>query len=153
MAGAAEVRAFQVTCPPGTTQDAPFIADLLMPVRIVDEIRVRVPPGPLSSMGFAIGAGGVPIIPYDSDVFVVANDETFTWDLADQIESGAWQALMFNNGQYPHTIYIYFTVHLPDVPSSLAPVGLISAAALGSVASVASASIPASPPLSLAASA
>lgn len=132
MAGAQEVRAFEVTCPPGVLPDAPQIVDLVMPVRTVLGIRVRIPPGPLASMGFAIGAAGVPVIPYDSDVYVVADNETFEWDLADQINSGAWQVFMFNGGQYAHTIYVYFTVQLPDQPTSTAAGSVLPAASLGS---------------------
>lgn len=116
MAGAQEVRAFEVTCPPGIAKATPQITNLVMPVRTVISIRVRVPPGCLSSMGFAIGAAGVAIIPYQSSVFVVADDETFEWAIPGQIDSGAWQVQMYNTGQYPHTIYMYWTVMLPDTP-------------------------------------
>lgn len=116
MSGAAEVRSFQVQCLPGTDPFAPQIVDLVMPVRTVLGIRVRIPPGPLSSMGFQIGSNGVPIIPYNDDTFVVADDETFEWTVPGQINSGSWQAIMYNQGYYPHTIYIYFTVQLPDLP-------------------------------------
>lgn len=131
MAGANEVRAFEVTCLPGVQATDPQITDLIMPVRQVTNIRVRVPMGPLSSMGFAIGANGVPIFPYASDVFVVADDETFSWDVINQIDSGAWQAIMYNHGSYPHTIYIYFTVQLPPPHRNAAPLNALPAAALG----------------------
>lgn len=149
MAGAAEVRAFQVTCGPGVTADAPQITDLAMPVRTVLSIKVQVPPGPLSSMGFAIGAAGVPIIPYDSSVFIVTDDETFDFTLPGQINSGAWQVQMYNNGQYPHTIYLYFTVELPDQPTEPASSGPpLTALNLGS-GPVAPIVIPAPPALEL----
>lgn len=116
MSGAAEVRSFQVLCPPGIDPAAPQITDLIMPVRTILGIRVRIPPGPLSSMGFQIGSNGVPIIPYNDDTFVVADDETFEWTVPGQINSGSWQAIMYNTGFYPHTIYVYFTVELPNTP-------------------------------------
>lgn len=131
MVGAAEERAFIVTCPPGVTQDAPQLTDLVMPVREVLGIRVQVPPGPSGTMGFAIGAAGVPIIPYDSEVFVVTDDETFDFTLPDQIDSGAWQAQMYNQGQYPHSIYVYFTVQLPAVPVDVNAGAVLPAATLG----------------------
>lgn len=132
MAGADEVRAFQVMCPPGVQPDAPQITNLAMPVRTVLGIKVRIPPGPLSAMGFAIGAAGVPIIPYDSSVFIVTDDDEFNWTLPNQIDSGAWQVQMYNIGQYPHTIYIEFTVRLPDAPRGPASSPLLSVASLSS---------------------
>lgn len=132
MAGADEVRAYQVTCPPGVQPDAPQITDLVMPVRTVLSIKVRIPPGPLSAMGFAIGASGVPIIPYDSSVFIVTDDDEFNWALPNQINSGAWQVQMYNVGQYQHTIYLEFTVRLPDMPAAPAAPPLLSLAALSS---------------------
>lgn len=150
MAGAVEVRAFEVTCPPGVTSDAPQVTDLDMPVRTVLSIKAQVPPGPLSAMGFAIGAAGVPIIPYDSSVFIVTDDATFDWTLPGQINSGAWQVQMYNTGQYPHTVYLYFTVELPDQPVAPATTTpIISAANLGSNTPVTPVTIPAPPPLEL----
>lgn len=146
MAGANEVRAFQVTCPPGVAADAPQVTDLVMPVRQVTNIRVRVPPGPLSSMGFGIGAGGVPIFPYASDVLAVADDETFSWDVINQIESGAWQAIMYNTGAYAHTIYIYFTVQLPPPATTRLSARVLPAVVLGSsTPTPAPATLPGSP--------
>jgi hypothetical protein len=139
MAGAIEVRAFEVTCQPGVTFDDPQVTDLDMPVRTVNSIRVRIPPGPLSAMGFQIGMANTPILPFNDDSFVVADNETFEWSNQDWPDSGAWQVFMYNNGQYPHTIYLYFTVEQPDpqpVGSAAQP---IPAASLGPPTPVASA--------------
>lgn len=132
MAGANEVRAFQVMCPAGTPMDTPIITDLDLPVRTVLHIRVRIPSGPSGTMGFAIGSNGVPIFPYASNVYAVADDETFDWDVENQINSGSWQAIMYNTGHYNHTIYIYFTVRLPDAPPVRTPLAALPRAALGS---------------------
>lgn len=132
MAGNREVRAFQVTCPPGIFPGAPQITNLPMPVREVLEIKVVVPTGPNSNMGFQIGSTETPILPYNDDTFVVADDAEFVWQLPDLINSGSWQAIMYNTGQYPHTIYIYFTVELPDTPATQGAGALIPADVLGS---------------------
>lgn len=131
MAGAIEVRAFEVTCQPGTTFDDPQVTDLDMPVRTVNKIRVRIPPGPLSAMGFQLGMALTPIIPFNDDSFVVADNETFEWDNQGWPDSGAWQVYMYNNGQYPHTIYIYFTVQQPDPQPDASAAQPIPAASLG----------------------
>lgn len=116
MAGATEVREFTVTCPPGTPVAAPQVTDIAMPARVVDSIRIRIPPGPNGFMGFAIGAAGVTFIPVGSAQFIVASDEVIDWVLPDQMTSGAWQVQMYNTGIFPHTIYLTFIVHLPDLP-------------------------------------
>lgn len=121
MAGAAEVREFTVTCPPGTAIAAPRLTNLAMPVRVVDAIRIRIPPGPNGFMGFAIGAAGQPIIPVGPANWIVGSDEVIQWELPDQIDSGAWQVQMYNTGIFPHTIYLQFTVHLPDAPVAIVP--------------------------------
>lgn len=130
MSGILEERRYQVTCDPGGDVDNPIITDLLMPVRVVRRIRVRVPPGPLSSMGFAIAVNGVPVIPYQSNVFVVADDEQFEWVPTGQITSGAWQVAMYNNGNYPHTIYLDFTTELPDAPKTTTAATFLPVAAI-----------------------
>lgn len=152
MAGAQEFRAFEVTCPPGTSPGAVQTTDLDMPVREVLEIRVRIPPGPLGSMGFGLGAAGTVIVPYDSAPLIVADDETFVWDLRDQFNSGAWQVFTYNTGQYPHTIYLYFTVELPDAQTAPAVSTPLPAESLGPPAATVPIvnSAPALPPLVLA---
>lgn len=118
MAGATEVWAFQVTCPPGVVPSAPQITQLAMPVRTVHRVEVQVPPGPNGLMGFSIGSTGESIIPIVQGTFIVASERVLSWDVADQIESGSWQAIMYNNGVFPHTIYITFEVELPDAPAA-----------------------------------
>lgn len=117
MAGAQEVREFEVTCPQGTSKLDPLVTDLDMPTRTVLNIRIRVPPGPNGVMGFAIGSAGAFVIPINDGEYIVGSDEIFEWSLEDQINSGAWQVTMYNLGIYPHTIYMTWTVELPDLPT------------------------------------
>lgn len=118
MAGAQEVREFEVLCPAGTFKFAPQVTDLNMPTRVVLNIRVRIPPGPNGVMGFAIGAAGAFVIPINDGEYIVGSDEILEWSLADQIDSGAWQVTMYNVGIYDHTIYMTWTVELPDLPTN-----------------------------------
>lgn len=128
MAGAQEVRSFEALCPPGVFALDPLVIPLEMPVRRVLNIRVRIPPGPNGLMGFAIGSAGTTVIPINDDEYIRASDEIFEWALTGQIDSGAWQAIMINEGIYDHTIYITFTVELPDLPAgatALQPIGAV----------------------------
>jgi len=113
-----EVRRFQVTVPFGTLVATPLVVPLTMPARIVDRIAVRIPPGPNGLVGFAFTASNNPIIPYNGGSWIVANDETITWDLTEQITSGAWQLTAYNLGLYDHTLYVEFLLSLPGQPGT-----------------------------------
>lgn len=151
MAGAGEVWAFVATCPPATPVNEPIIIDLLMPVREVVQIEVQVPPGPAGAMGWALGAAGSQVIPTPPTSFVITDSQTFVYELPDQITSGAWQAQMWNIGQYAHSIYVYFTVQLPDAQVDPSAGTLLPVESLGSalVVTPRAISTPAPPALGL----
>lgn len=113
---------FAPTIPAGTLTTAPVTLPMVMPTRIVRKIEVRVPPGPSGVMGFQIGAAGQAIIPANAGAFIVTDDERITWELEEQIESGAWQLIGYNTGDFPHTVYVRFLVDLPsDVAGASTP--------------------------------
>lgn len=109
---AVEVRAFQCLIPNSTPQSAPVTIDLAMPPRIVRTIQIIVPRGPSGLMGFAIGAAGQNVIPYNNGAWIVSDDEKLSWDVDEQINSGAWQLQGYNTGQYDHTVYVRFLLDL-----------------------------------------
>lgn len=113
-----EIRAFQVTIPPGTLASAPQITDTPFPPRIVREVEITVPPGPSGQVGFAIGVNGVNILPYGPGAWIVTDNEKINWTLEDQIESGAWQLIGYNTGQYSHTIYVRYLLDTVDSPQA-----------------------------------
>jgi len=128
---AREVRQFTVKCPTGYAPTAPFVEAIGMPSRIVRRISVRVPPGPRGLMGFQIAAAGVAIIPLDQAEWILADDETLTWDVDGYIQSGAWQVIMFNDGTWQHSIEVRFELDMvqsmPQAATASAPLdaGLI----------------------------
>lgn len=105
---ATEIRDFTVTVPAGTAVSAGFTADLSFPARIVTQINVRVPPGPRGEVGFAVGTGGLNVVPYGNGTYIVTDNEDLEYQLTDTIESGAWELLAYNTGSYDHTLRIYF---------------------------------------------
>ena len=113
---AAEVRSFVVTVPAGTPSTAPLVSALSMPARVVDSIRVRVPPGPRGLVGWALAASGTPIVPWNAGAWMIQDDEITDWSLTGQITSGAWQLIAYNSGTYDHAIYLTFAL---DTPSSM----------------------------------
>lgn len=128
---AAEIRQFTVTVPAGTTAGAPIRASTSFPARVVDAIEIIVPPGPNGNVGFKIANSGVAVIPYDSDTWVVTNDEKIVWPLSGYITSGDWQVFAYNTGTQDHAFYIRFLLSLPPVAgTTIGTVNLISHDAL-----------------------
>lgn len=126
-----EIREYQFTIPPGTPLAAPITQSIAFPPRVVDKIQFTVPPGPFGFMGFAIAAAGVPIIPYNPGGWIVTNDEKAELDIDGYIDSGAWQAMGYNTGIYPHTVYLRFFLSLVTPTSNPIP-QVISSDLLGS---------------------
>lgn len=120
---AREVRNFAVLVPAGTLQAAPQVTNLVMPPRFVRSVRLRVPPGPSGSVGFALGASGAQVIPWEPGTWLVMDDEAVEWDLDNQIETGAWQLRAYNVGRWDHTLYVTF---LLDPLSSAGGVAIAS---------------------------
>lgn len=114
MSGAIEIRQFAVTCPLETAIASAQTTNIAMPVRTVKHIRVRIPPGPGGEMGFALTMAGQSVIPTQANTYLIADNEIYEWDDQDWPNSGAWQVKMYNQGTFDHTIYLTFTVELPD---------------------------------------
>lgn len=112
---AQEIREFTFTIPAGTPIATPVNTPLSMPARVVQQINIRIPPGPRGNMGFQIGSTNVQIIPATPGTWVIRDDDVIEWPLANQIDSGSWEAFGYNTGIYPHTIYISFLVAVPGL--------------------------------------
>lgn len=117
---AAEVQRFAVTVPAGTLKSAALAFNLAMPPRIVDEIEVVVPPGPRGEVGFQLASGGVQIVPATAGQFFVTDSEVIHWPLEAQIDSGAWQLIAYNTGQFNHTLEVRFLVRPTGTAVNLA---------------------------------
>lgn len=108
-----DVFVFDVTTNAGVTQASPITTQLAMPTCIVRRIVVRVPPGPAGHLGFQLAAAGTQIIPVNAGKWIVADNEQLTWDVANVIESGAWEMISYNSGVYNHTVEVRFEVDYP----------------------------------------
>lgn len=113
-----EIRAYTVTVPAGTTIADNWSESITFPPEVVDTVEIRIPPGPNGNMGFRLGSSGTPVIPYNSDGWVITNDEVISWSLEDYFDSGAWQVFAYNVGTYDHSIYIRFLNSLVTGSSS-----------------------------------
>lgn len=130
---AQEIRAFDVPVPANTPLATPITAALTMPPRIVDRIEIKVPPGPRGELGFALGAGGVAVLPIQAGQWLITDDEEIGWDVTDQLDSGGWQLFAYNTGRFAHTLHIRFLCRLPQTSSfattAPAPLAAINAGA------------------------
>lgn len=120
---AREIYEFPVTIPAGTPQAAPQKTDLTMPTRVVDTIEVLVPPGPRGEVGFQLASKGVAFIPRNTQNYIVTDDERIEWPVEGMMDSGAWQLIAYNTGQFAHTVYVRFLVQVSGQTASGAPPG------------------------------
>ena len=100
--------AWDVTTPAGTPADTPQITNLSIPVGQLDSVQIKVPPGPQGQLGFALALADQPIIPRNAGEWIITDDEEIDWALAGLPDSGAWQIITYNTGNYDHTLYIRF---------------------------------------------
>jgi len=131
---AREVRKFAVTIPKNTLKTAPQISSLAFPDRVVQEVEIVVPPGPRGEVGFQLATGGSQVLPSEAGAYFVTDNEFIRWPLEEQIDTGAWQLIAYNTGNFAHTLEIRFLVTVvrpADAGRSLLPLG---AAALSSPA-------------------
>ena len=115
---ATEVHDFAVTIPVGTPADAPYVETLTLDYRTIVTIDLMVPPGPGGVMGFAVLHSGTQVFPYNSGTWFVWDGTDQSWDLADLPDSQGWQIAGYNEGNYPHTVYV--RLHTVPVTSSAA---------------------------------
>jgi PASTA domain len=109
---AVEVRSFAVTIPHGTPSTAPYTQDIYFPARVVSGVHWKVPTGPAGKMGWRLTmSGGNAVIPTGGG-WIIADDESDTWLLQDQPDSGFWEVTGYNTGTYDHTVYLDFLLDL-----------------------------------------
>lgn len=152
---AREIRRFSVSIPANTPKSANFTADLSFPSRIVREIDINVPPGPRGEMGFALGAAGTIVIPYNAGQFIVTDNEVIHWPLEGFWDSGSWTLFAYNTGTFAHQLEIRFLVDVVGAESAgvsalpvndLVPVAVTFGAASGQQTGLA---LPPLPPVEL----
>lgn len=115
---ASEVREFAFTIPPGTPVGAPYEQDMTFPARDVAGVQITVPPGANGTVGFALANSGIAVLPITAGQWIVTSAQNIELDMTGYINSGSWQAIGYNTGYYPHTIYIRFLLNLPAGPAA-----------------------------------
>jgi hypothetical protein len=115
-APARELWTFDVTVPAGTAPGAPQTAALPLPVGTVTAIEVLVPDGCNGVVGFRLASSGQQIVPVNTGAWVIASGETLRWSFVRWIESGAWQQVAYNTGQFDHTLHVRAEIADPPAP-------------------------------------
>ena len=110
---AVEVREYAPVIPAGTVQAAPVSITLPMPVRTVERIDWRVPKGAAGLVGWQLAMGGVQVLPTAGVTWMIADGQASGWAVQDLPDSGAWQLIGYNTGNYPHAVYLTFHVGMP----------------------------------------
>lgn len=113
---AREIRSYTLAIPAGTPASSPLVLPTRFPQRRVDEIQAIVPSGPSGVVGFAVLVGGLRVIPYDSDQWIVTAGESINWPLEDQPTSGDWSVAGYNTGTVTHSVYFRFLLSLVTDP-------------------------------------
>lgn len=124
---AQQLRSFAITLTAGSSKSAPDTTDLGLPPIIVRRVEFTVPPGPRGEVGFRLGSGGQTILPYGTDQWFIVDGAELGFDLSNQIDSGSWQFIGYNTGEFDHTIYVRMLldpVGTVATPLALAPLPL-----------------------------
>ena len=111
-----EVRKFTVTVPAGTAIATPQTSSIAFPVRIVRTVEWRVPQGSLGVMGWQLAMGGVQVVPFGSDTWVIADGTAGSFTLDGYPDSGAWQVIAYNTGAFAHSVFLTFHLDLVEQP-------------------------------------
>lgn len=132
---AQEIRQFAPVIPAGTPSTAPVTLPMTMPWRIVRQLEIVVPPGGSGLVGFNIGLGGTPIIPYGSEQFIVTANEKMVWPLDLYPDSGDWTLTGYNTGSIDHAIYVRFLLDVPQLAPDTTQSSVIDATDIEDAAS------------------
>lgn len=74
----------------------------------IPDLYLTFPAGCNGFVGWALELGGVRIIPYTGETWLIANDYVFHWRLARWANQGQLVVLGYNLGQFQHTIRAQF---------------------------------------------
>lgn len=116
-----EVRSFQATIPAGTAITSPKVIDTPFPAREVVWVHWKVPTGPSGLMGWRLSmSGGVAVLPTGGG-WIITDDDSDTWNLTGQPDSGFWEVSGYNTDLYDHSVYLDFGLVMPGGPAPVVP--------------------------------
>jgi hypothetical protein len=119
------IHTFDVTIPAGTAKATPLVTPTTFADNVVERIEWTFPDGCNGLVGIQIGARKVPVLPPQTDQFVVRSGSMQGIDLDGMHTTGDWSVIGYNTGQFDHTVHVQFTLHRP-VPETPLPGYLVS---------------------------
>lgn len=133
------VQQFAVVVPASTPVANPQVTQAQLPgIYVVEWIELKVPPGPRGEVGFYIASSLTQIVPFRTGAtanWLILDNDEIHWDMTDQPDSGDWQIVAYNTGNYDHTLWVRFGLNLaPDPAPPPLRVGLLDATNLSGVA-------------------
>lgn len=112
------IPAFRVTVPAGTAVAAPVTVDVSFPQATVTEIEIVIPDGHAGFTGLALAQAQQQVIPDNDGNWIISNDEKIRWPVANTLDNGNWQAVMYNTDVYDHSFYVRFLLDNPTAPAA-----------------------------------
>lgn len=118
--------AFAVTVAPNTPQASATTTSLVVADGYLQRVEITVPDGHNGLTGIRILSSNSQLVPFTQNTYLVANDQTLTFDLVGAIDTGNFQAQAFNGGLFQHTFYVRLFMldfaQVPDLVNPVAPV-------------------------------
>lgn len=116
------VQTFTVTCAAGTASTSPVTQDTTLGVVDVSDIQIVIPSGHSGLTGLRILLGGSQVLPRNDGGWIIGDDERLDYQVTGYLNTGLWQAEMYNTGIYDHSWQLRYTAEYvyPD-PTPPAP--------------------------------
>ncbi len=106
--------------PAGTPIAVPNIAPVPLDNRILDSVRVIIPPGHNGLTGFSVRDSAVNIVPYVQGTWLVGNDEIVDFAYNGEVTAGGLQAYGYNLDIFDHTFHLRWILSDLAGPSPVA---------------------------------
>ncbi len=105
---------FEATVPAGTAAANPLVTQCQLGPGTVEWVEIQVPPGPRGQMGLYVASSLQQIIPYRvgaTPIWLTVDGAMLRYDLDGLPDSGDFQVVAYNTGNYPHTWWARFGVN------------------------------------------
>lgn len=120
-------RAFTLTVPAGFGASTETSFALSLPVCDVTACLITWPSGCVGLVGAALQAAGTNAFPFGQNQFLAYDDFTYEFQVTNQINSGDWSILAYNQDYFAHTLTVvleYDYITLGNAPTTSLAISL-----------------------------
>ena len=107
---ASRIEVFDVLIPANTPSTAPQTTPTRFQQGELVGLELVFPDGCAGLVGIRVNVGGGQAIPATRGAWMIGNDETIRYDLAGQLDNGAWSITGYNSDAFDHTVHVRFLV-------------------------------------------